>query len=211
MTTVDEILATIHAKAEGGGRLLVGIAGPPGVGKSTLADTLCTRLTDSGYEAAIVPMDGFHLDNDVLRQRGLLDRKGAPETFDAEGFVSLVARLRENRGPIAIPLFDREADCVRPDAQTITRSSRILLLEGNYLLLDRPPWSRIPPLLDLSVFISASMETLRSRLIHRWLEHGYDTIRAEKRAESNDIPNAKLVLEHSRSGDLSATETGTQD
>lgn len=183
-------------------RIMIGIAGPPGVGKSTLSSQLCKQLNLDGYPAAIVQMDGFHLDNSILRERGLLHRKGAPETFDAEGFVALARTLRAGNVPVAIPDFDREADQVREAVETIAAACKVVLLEGNYLLLDRQPWTQLQSLFDLSVFVKASPQILRERLIQRWLDLGHDRNDAEQRANGNDIPNANLVLDHSVPADF---------
>lgn len=183
-------------------RILVAIAGPPGAGKSTLSSQICRRLDRDGHRAAIVPMDGFHLDNAILRDRNLLHRKGAPETFDAGGFVELVRDLRAGNTPVAVPEFDRESDRVKEAAMSIAPACRVVLLEGNYLLLDRQPWTQLQSLFDLSVFIKAPEPVLRRRLIQRWLDLGHAPHDAERRANGNDIPNATLVLEHSVPADV---------
>jgi len=204
----DRLHAAIIDAAAGHERILVGIAGPPGVGKSTLAADLAARLDTGGLSTAVVPMDGFHLDNATLRRCGLLARKGAPQTFDVDGFIALVERLKSADDPVSVPLFDREAEAVRENARTVSAACRIVLLEGNYLLLDRPPWTRVPALLDLSIFITASLEILEERLVRRWLEHGYNREEAQARATANDLRNARLVLEQSVPADLTDTVDG---
>lgn len=200
--TDESIYASIIAAMAGRSRILVGVTGPPGVGKSTLSTQLCKRLVDDGHAAAIIPMDGFHLDNSILRDRDLLHRKGAPETFDVMGFIGLAQALREGKSPVPVPHFDRDADRVREAAETVDTACKVLLLEGNYLLLDRQPWTRLQELFDLSVFVKAPESVLRQRLIQRWLDHGHDRNDAERRANENDIPNAVLVLDHSVPADL---------
>ncbi|MCR9139268.1 MAG: nucleoside/nucleotide kinase family protein [Alphaproteobacteria bacterium] len=200
--TVESIYASIIGAMTDRRRILVGVAGPPGVGKSTLSTQLCKRLADDGHAAAIIPMDGFHLDNAILRDRGLLHRKGAPETFDVMGFISLVHSLREGKDPVPVPHFDRDADRVREAAETVDTTCKVLLLEGNYLLLDRQPWIVLQELFDLSVFVKAPQSVLRRRLIQRWLDFDHNRNDAERRANENDIPNARLVLEHSVPADL---------
>jgi pantothenate kinase len=201
--SLEAVYASVIDAAAGQQRILVGIAGPPGAGKSTLSSLLCRRLNDTGHLSAIVPMDGFHLDNSTLRERGLLDRKGAPETFDARGFITLAQRLRDNRAPIAIPVFDREADCVHQAKELVAAECKVVLLEGNYLLLDRPPWTELPALLDLSILVTAPKMVLQERLIQRWLDLGHGRRTAEERANGNDIPNATLVLNQSNPADIS--------
>ncbi len=188
-------------------RSIVAIAGPPGSGKSTLADRLCNdfNATFATERATIVPMDGFHFDNIVLERRGLLARKGAPETFDCTGYRHTLERIRANSGDVAIPVFDRDMDVARAGAAIIGNEHAIILTEGNYLLLERPPWSGLHGLFDLTVFLNVDMTTLEKRLVTRWLDYGLDEPAAHRRATSNDLPNARLVVEHSRAADLTLT------
>jgi pantothenate kinase len=200
----DKLAALIAARAATGGRVMVGIAGPPGAGKSTLADKLCQRLNREieGSPAAIVPMDGYHFDDVILKARGDHARKGAPHTFDAAGFYHLLTRLRENEPEVALPVFDRTQEHSRAGARVVTPAQRILLVEGNYLLLKQDPWSRLKPLFDLTVFLPVPMAELERRLIQRWLDHGYTPDAAKTKALSNDIPNAELVMRESAPADV---------
>ena len=191
---VDRVVAAIHDLPLSDQRRLIAIAGPPASGKSTLAEHVQKRLQDTGIQCGLVPMDGFHLDNDVLQARGLLARKGSPETFDVKGFRTLVERLF-NEDTVQIPLFDRANDCVRPNAETIKPSEKIVLVEGNYLLLDDPAWQPLRKFWTLKIFTSPSIHTLQKRLIDRWLKHGLDHSAAKKRAKGNDLVNAKLILQ----------------
>lgn len=195
MTTITapELWQEIRIRAAGRDRILVGIAGPPGSGKSTLAADLAAQL---GPSAAVLPMDGFHLENDRLRQMGLLNRKGAPETFDAEAFVRLVGKVRGGGG-VSYPTFDREADRTIPDGGHIDKDTRIVIAEGNYLLLNTPPWSGLSGLFDLTVRLEAEREEIETRLVKRWLDHGLPTADARARALGNDMQNVKIVIENS--------------
>jgi fructokinase len=193
----DRILALPPAPL----RLRVAVAGPPGAGKSTLAAALVDRLNRDRPVAALVPMDGFHLDNAVLDARGLRARKGAPETFDALGVLRMVERLGRD-ADVVIPGFDRARDIAIAGAAIVGPACRIAVVEGNYLLLDEAPWRDLRPLWDLSVMLSPPVEVLRARMIERWLTHGHDPAVAEARAMGNDIPNALRVIGGSLPADI---------
>nr|WP_281167598.1 uridine kinase [Ahrensia kielensis] len=184
-------------------RLIIAVAGPPAAGKSTLAERLVDDLnsTERG-RAALVPMDGFHLDNAQLDKMGLRHRKGAPETFDAVGFVKLVSQISEKQSEIYYPTFDRTVDAVIPEAQALSLETQIVVIEGNYLLINEQPWSNVIPFLDLTIFVRPNLETLKERLIERWREHGFGENAALDKAMGNDIPNALYVLEKSKAADL---------
>lgn len=204
MSGVDELAARILALAgDAQRRFFVAIAGPPGSGKSTLSDTLLRALeTAVPGHAALVPMDGYHYDNAILEGRDLMSRKGAPETFDVDGLLADLARIAQDDLPVAVPVFDRRLDLSRASARIIAPEHRIVLVEGNYLLLDVDPWRALRKVFDLSVLVHAKESELRQRLIQRWLDHGLDPEKACLRAEGNDLPNARAVLEQSRTPDI---------
>ena len=185
-------------------RVLIALAGPPGAGKSSLADVLVNQINESmdGTPAEAVPMDGFHYDNHILDAEGLRPRKGAPETFDVSGFLALIRRLKSADESVAIPVFDRAADLSRASARLIEPRHRLLIIEGNYLLLDRPLWRDLRSLFDFSIMLRPSLEVIETRLIQRWLDHGYDYEHACAKARGNDLANAHLILAESGSADL---------
>ena len=196
----SEILARL---AEADGRLIVAIAGPPGAGKSTISDYLLHAINKGGETPAIiVPMDGFHLDDTILDKRGLLSRKGSPPTFDCAGFAVLLQRLKQADGEVFIPVFDRSLELSRAAASVVGPEHRVLLVEGNYLLLNQEPWSKLAPFFDMTLYLDVPFEELERRLVERWLGFGFNAETARKRALSNDIPNAELVAAQSRKADF---------
>ena len=183
-------------------RFILGIAGPPASGKSTLAAALCEALNRAGAlapggtgdVAAIAALDGFHFDDGVLNVRGHRPRKGAPFTFDVEGYTAMLDRLGgPDRDAVAIPVFDRDLELSRAAAAVVEPHHRIVITEGNYLLLDDERWRPVRDRLDLSVFLDVPPEELERRLMARWLGHGYPPAEAKEKTEANDLVNARLV------------------
>jgi pantothenate kinase len=196
--TPAELAEIIRGRAQGQGRFLTALAGPPGAGKSTLAAELVSAL---GQGAKAVPMDGFHYDDAVLIARGARDRKGAPDTFDAQGFFHLLRRLRVE-DEIAIPLFDRDLEISRAGADIVTAADRLLVVEGNYLLLNEAPWPEAAPLFDLTVWIDVSEAELDRRLQARWAHYGKTPAEARAWIDNNDLPNIRRVTQNSRPADV---------
>lgn len=190
LDTVDAVDRLQRAELRSGARLLVGIAGPPGSGKSTLAAEIAHVL---GARAAVVPMDGFHLTNAELDERGLRDRKGAPETFDVDGFAALLTRLR-NAEAVTAPAFDRTIDASRPDAITIDTGVTIVIVEGNYLLFDGA-WERVRRQLDEAWFIDIDDRLRRERLVCRHMEFGRTREQAVAWTHEVDEANARAIIE----------------
>ena len=162
--------------------------GAPGAGKSTLADALLSELNSAGSanRPVIVPMDGFHLDNVLLDAAGLRDVKGSPQTFDAAGLYSLLLRIASNESPVYVPVFDRSIDLSRAAADGVNEHHRIVLVEGNYLLLDEKPWCELARLFDLTVFLDVPVDLLKTRLLNRWSGFGLSAEQAQHKAEAND-------------------------
>jgi pantothenate kinase len=187
-----------------GERYILALAGAPGSGKSTLAEVLRIHLDARGPGcAAVLPMDGYHLDDRVLVERGLLARKGAPETFDVGGLRHMLERLRRNdEAEIAVPVFDRDLEIARAGARLIPRSARYLIVEGNYLLLTAEPWCALRPLFDTTAMLAVPVGVLRHRLIERWRRSGLSPEEVEAKVEGNDLPNGRLVFRGSAPADI---------
>ncbi|RWC55830.1 nucleoside triphosphate hydrolase [Mesorhizobium sp.] len=200
MSEIAHLAATIFKRAGKANRFIVAIAGPPGAGKSMLSARLNELLPEGASE--VVPMDGFHYDDAVLEQRGLRARKGAPETFDFAGFEALLKRIRAGEPDIAIPVFDRSMELSRAAASIVATETKFILVEGNYLLLDEEPWSRLAPLFDFSVFVDVPRNELERRLLERWHGHGRSEADARAWIVSNDMPNIERVLARRRAADL---------
>ena len=209
-TAAADAAAGTAASSDGRARLLVGIAGPPGAGKSTLAAQTAAAL---GADAVVLPLDGFHLPQARLVELGRRDRMGAPDTFDVDAFVALLADLRAHplveeptqsasRNPapaqtpapvIRAPLFDRTIEEPQADALEVGSDIRIVLIEGNYLLHDRDGWEHVAPLLDLTAYVSVADELRRERLIARHIEFGKTPDAARAWVLRSDEANARLI------------------
>ena len=185
-------------------RLMVAVAGPPGSGKSTMAERLVSQLNRARPGgAALLPMDGYHYDDTLLTELGRRERKGAPDTFDVDGLRNMLLRLRENAAAhIAVPVFDRAIEIARAGARLIPQQAAIIVVEGNYLLLRQEPWAGLRPLFDVSVFIHTATETLRQRLTARWEGYGLAEDEIRRKVEENDLPNAEFVIAQSTAADF---------
>lgn len=200
MSEIAHIAATIFKKAAKSDRFVVAIAGPPGAGKSTIAEQLAALLPENS--AIVVPMDGFHYDNVVLERLGLRQRKGAPETFDLRGFMALLRRIRAGEPDIAIPVFDRSVELSRAGAALIGSEAKFILAEGNYLLLDEDPWNELAGLFDFTIFLDVPRGELERRLLQRWRDHGRSDEDGRNWVATNDMPNVDRVLARRRPADL---------
>lgn len=178
------------------GRILIGIAGAPASGKSTLSAQLVEAINEkaSGEIAIVVPMDGFHRSNQELKAWGIWELKGIPDSFNAGGFVELLTGLREQTDrTIGCPAFDREVEEPAENAILVKPQHKILIVEGNYLLLQSQPWNLVKPLLDEVWFIDSNIDELEPRLLERHMKGGRNEADARVKMESTDLPNARLI------------------
>ena len=173
-------------------RVLIGIIGKPGAGKSTLSKFLMAKLPKEFV--TVVPMDGYHLSNKVLKDLKRADRKGAPDTFDVAGFISLVKRIRtEQTQNIYYPIFDRAIEESIAAQGVVTSVTKVVIIEGNYLLHDDGGWEVCNDLLDESWMIDVDDDKRISRLISRHIAYGKDPEAAKAWAKGTDEVNAKLI------------------
>lgn len=199
--TVADIAADILARAGGRKRVMVAIGGPPGAGKSTLADNLANALKVEGESAEVLPMDGFHMDNGILIERGLRARKGIPETFDVRAFIDIVKAVKPGDQEVLVPVFDRSREIAIASARVVSPDHRFIIVEGNYLLFNQGRWAELEGMFDYSVMLAPPIEVLEDRLFARW--RGYNLSEDECRAKvyDNDLPNGRLILDNRRRAD----------
>lgn len=193
----------VASKAQGQ-RIAIGLAGGPGTGKSTLAAELVTTLdtTHPGI-AALVPMDGFHMKHAKLEAMGQVDYKGAPHTFEGADFVTFLHHLKHATGPVSGPGYSRKIEDTVDDAFTVQPEAKILIVEGNYLLLTLGPWAGVKPLLDYAVFINVDRDLVKARLLKRHGEEGLFTDeRNRAHIARNDLPNYDLVVQSQDRADV---------
>ncbi len=197
---VAQVLAALPAPPADGRRLVVALAGPPTAGKSTLAEAIVRQLEG---RAAVLGLDAFHYDDAVLEVRGDRPHKGAPHTYDVAGYAAMLDRLRATpTEAVALPVFDRRLELTRAAAEIAEPQHRIIVTEGNWLLLDDDPWTELAPRFDLTVFVTTDLATVERRIHERWHRLGFDGGEANHRAQQNDLPNARLAFQNSRPADL---------
>lgn len=200
LTQIADLLET---RALRGDRVIAAIAGAPGSGKSTLAEKLVGKLNarQPGM-AAVLPMDGYHYDDLYLVPAGLRPRKGAPMTFDVGGLYHTLKRLRaRDEDEVAVPVFDRKIEIARAGARLIPKDTPVIVVEGNWLLLNQAPWDRLRPMFDVTVMVEVPEHVLRARLRGRWERLGLSETEIVEKLEENDLPNGRWVRDGSVAAD----------
>ncbi|MFV0427596.1 MAG: nucleoside/nucleotide kinase family protein [Beutenbergiaceae bacterium] len=176
-------------------RVMIGVVAAPGAGKSTLVQQLMPILADAGLPTVVVPMDGFHLAQDELERLGRADRKGALDTFDGGGYLALLKRLRRNLEPVVYAPQYRRMGLEESigSAIAVPQATRVVLTEGNYLLVEEQPWVGIADLLDESWFLTVDEDLRQQRLYERHVESGKSPDQARAFTYGSDQTNAQVV------------------
>ncbi|WP_084039558.1 nucleoside/nucleotide kinase family protein [Demequina sp. NBRC 110053] len=192
---VEECVAVAVRMADAPGRTILGVTGAPGAGKSTLAARVAAAVNAGQRRGAVVvPMDGFHLAQAELDRLGRAQRKGAIDTFDGFGFVALLRRLRAAEEPVTYaPKFDRTLEEPVAGAIAVPRDAPLVIVEGNYLLMDARPWDQVGALLDAAWYVDLPDSVRRDRLIARHVAHGRSPESARAFALGSDQANADLI------------------
>jgi len=203
---LNDLVARARRLAARPGRSVLGLVGAPGAGKSTLAAQLVAALGDL---TALVPMDGYHLAGAELVRLGRAERKGAPDTFDAAGYAALLRRLRcaagperGEREPVYAPVFDRHLEEAIAGAIPVGPGVPLVITEGNYLLLDTPPWHGVRELLDEVWFVELDDDVRVRRLVARHVAHGRSPEAALEWVLRSDEANARIVAATRSRADL---------
>ncbi len=187
---LTELITAARNLITPGTRRILGLTGPPGAGKSTLATILQQAL---GHDAIVVGMDGFHLRDDELRRLGRYERKGAVDTFDPAGYVHLLLRLRQQEDLVYVPLFDRGLEESIGSAVPVPGDVPLIITEGNYLLVEDGEWGRIAPLLDECWYVEPAEDVRLNWLVARHVAFGRSSDEAHQRATGSDGDNALVV------------------
>ena len=197
LTMLTNLLIANYEKSENK-RFVLAITGVPGAGKSTLADLLMENINRVLKEesAIVIPMDGYHYHNDILIEKGLLSLKGIPQTFDSQRFVTLIKDIASEKiEKLYCPSYDRRLHNPVERSIVIEKKHKIIIVEGNYLLLDTYPWNELANFFDESWFIETPLTTTKERLISRHVLTGRSFEEALSKISSTDAPNAELIIQ----------------
>ena len=205
LNSIDQLTKLLlkKIKLNQSGRLMICIAGAPGSGKSYICSYLLKKINYSLKQLDVFEMDGFHYDDGILKKKKLINRKGSPETFDVQGLKSFIIRLKANEeNQVVVPIFDRKLELSRASAKIIKKKIPLIITEGNYLLLNKKPWSDLKDYFDLTIMIKSSQKTLSKRLTERWKSFNFSSEIIKQKVFENDLPNARYVYANSIRADI---------
>ena len=194
----DQLLMSITERIDNDykNRYFIALSGPPASGKSTISEKLANDLSAKDYNTSILQMDGFHYDDLILKEKKLLLKKGAPETFDVMGLINFVSRLQKE-DEVVIPIFDRSLELSRSSAVVISKNTKVIIVEGNYVLLNSYPWRELHKFFNTTVMINCEKKILEKRLIERWENFNLPKKEIDEKVYKNDLPNGVNVLKNS--------------
>ncbi len=200
--TYDQLLISITERIDNDdkNRYFIALSGPPASGKSTISQKLANDLSAKEYNSSILQMDGFHYDDLILKEKKLLLKKGAPETFDVMGLINFVSRLQKE-DEVVIPIFDRSLELSRSSAVIISKNTKVIIVEGNYILLNSYPWCELHKFFNTTVMINCEKKILEKRLIERWKNFNLPKEEIDEKVYKNDLPNGVNVLKNSIKAD----------
>ena len=181
-------------------RYLIALAGPPASGKTTVSEKITKDLNLKGYPSNILQMDAFHYDNGILENKGLLSKKGSSETFDVMGLKNFLNRLNDE-DEVIVPIFDRSLELSKSSAVIISKKTRVIIVEGNYLLLNSEPWKQLHNYFQSKIIIDCEEKIREERLIKRWENFNLPKEEIHKKVYENDLPNGLNVLQNSIEAD----------
>ena len=181
-------------------RHFIALSGPPASGKSTISEKIANDLSSKGYQSNVLQMDGFHYDDQILKDKNLISKKGAPETFDVMGLASFLSRLK-NESEVVVPIFDRSLELSRSSAVIIPKETKVIVTEGNYLLLNSNPWRILQNFFDTTIMIQCEKSILEKRLLDRWKKFKLSDDQIHQKVYDNDLPNGINVIKNSSKAD----------
>ena len=198
----DQLLISLTERIDNDdkNRYFIALSGPPASGKSTISEKLANDLRAKEYNSSILQMDGFHYDDLILKEKKLLLKKGAPETFDVMGLINFVSRLQKE-DEVIIPIFDRSLELSRSSAVIISKNTKVIIVEGNYILLNTYPWCELHKFFNTTVMINCEKKILEKRLIERWENFNLLKEEIDDKVYKSDLPNGVKVLKNSIKAD----------
>ena len=198
----EELISILSRKLDSNdkNRHFIALSGPPASGKSTISEKIANDLSSKGYESNVLQMDGFHYDDQILKDKNLISKKGAPETFDVMGLASFLSRLK-NESEVVVPIFDRSLELSRSSAVIIPKETKVIVTEGNYLLLNSNPWKILQNFFDTTIMIQCEKSILEKRLLDRWKKFKLSDDQIHQKVYDNDLPNGINVIKNSSKAD----------